>query len=68
MSVRTDAETFIDVIDVYEDDDTIYRLYITGNDEDGFKINGEPAEDISLSRDMPLSHTFVFLLVFRKLT
>ncbi|WP_044932791.1 hypothetical protein [Butyrivibrio sp. AC2005] len=44
--VRTDAETFIDVIDVYEDDDTIYRLYITGNDEDGFKINGEPAEDL----------------------
>ena len=46
MSVRTDAETFIDVIDVYEDDDTIYRLYITGNDEDGFMINGEPAEDL----------------------
>ncbi|MBO4902737.1 MAG: hypothetical protein J5518_08080 [Lachnospiraceae bacterium] len=41
--VRTDAETFIDM---EMDDERICRLYVTGNYEDGFIVNGHPAEEI----------------------
>ena len=44
--VRTDGDSFVDVKDEYADDDTIYRLYISGNYEEGYEINGQPAEDL----------------------
>ncbi|MCR5370095.1 MAG: hypothetical protein K6E83_05250, partial [Clostridium sp.] len=42
--IRTDGETFVDAED--NDDGRIYRLYIGGNDEDGWTVNGRPADEV----------------------
>ncbi len=44
--VRTDGESFVDVQDQYAEDDRTYRLYISGSYEEGYTINGQPAEEI----------------------
>ena len=44
--VRTDGETFVDVQEMYEEGDKIYRLYISGSYEEGWTINGQPAGDL----------------------
>jgi hypothetical protein len=42
--LRTDAKTFIDL--EIEGNEGICRLYITGNYEDGFMVNGYPAKEV----------------------
>lgn len=42
--LRTDAKTFIDL--ELEGGSEICRLYVTGNDKDGFMVNGHPAEEV----------------------
>ncbi len=42
--LRTDAKTFIDL--EIEGEEGICRLYITGNYEDGFQVNGLPAKEV----------------------
>ncbi len=42
--LRTDAKSFIDL--EIEGDEGICRLYITGNYEDGFQVNGYPAGEV----------------------
>ncbi|MCR4655650.1 MAG: hypothetical protein K5770_05405 [Lachnospiraceae bacterium] len=50
MFLRTDGDTFIDMeIDSYDDpelDGAVCRLYVTGNYQDGFTVNGHPQDEI----------------------
>ncbi|MCR5733362.1 MAG: hypothetical protein K6G22_02035 [Lachnospiraceae bacterium] len=45
--IRTDGETFID-LDIHDSDmdGCICRFYVTGNFDDGFIVNGHPAEEV----------------------
>ncbi|MCR4739723.1 MAG: hypothetical protein K5886_05610 [Lachnospiraceae bacterium] len=44
--IRTDGETFIDLLIHDGKEENVCRFYVTGNDEDGFTVNGHPAEEV----------------------